>query len=133
VRENMNNTELVRYWFESSDNDYETMQVLYKNKKNTWCLFIGHLVIEKLLKGIYARNNTENPIAPKIHNLILLSQKAKLIVPANIREKIQIINTFNISARYDDYKRSFDNKCTDNYTEMQVRNIEEVRKWLKKQ
>jgi HEPN domain-containing protein len=133
VRENMNNTELVRYWFESSDNDYETMQVLYKNKKNTWCLFIGHLVIEKLLKGIYARNNTENPIAPKIHNLILLSQKAKLIVPANIREKIQIINTFNISARYDDYKRSFDNKCTDNYTEMQVRNIEEVREWLKKQ
>ena len=129
----MNNTALVRYWFESSDNDYETMQVLYKNKKNTWCLFIGHLVIEKLLKGIYARNNTENPIAPKIHNLILLSQKAKLIVPANIREKIQIINTFNISARYDDYKRSFDNKCTDNYTEMQVRNIEEVREWLKKQ
>ena len=129
----MNNTELVRYWFESSDNDYETMQVLYKNKKNTWCLFIGHLVIEKLLKGIYARNNTENPIAPKINNLILLSQKAKLIVPANIREKIQIINTFNISARYDDYKRSFDNKCTDNYTEMQVRNIEEVREWLKKQ
>ena len=129
----MNNTELVRYWFESSDNDYETMQVLYKNKKNTWCLFIGHLVIEKLLKGIYARNNTENPIAPKIHNLILLSQKAKLIVPANIREKIQIINTFNISARYDDYKRCFDNKCTDNYTEMQVRNIEEVREWLKKQ
>lgn len=129
----MNNTELVRYWFESSDNDYETMQVLYKNKKNTWCLFIGHLVIEKLLKGIYARNNTENPIAPKIHNLILLSQKAKLIVPANIREKIQIINTFNISARYDDYMRSFDNKCTDNYTEMQVRNIEEVREWLKKQ
>lgn len=129
----MNNTEFVRYWFESSDNDYETMQVLYKNKKNTWCLFIGHLVIEKLLKGIYARNNTENPIAPKIHNLILLSQKAKLIVPANIREKIQIINTFNISARYDDYKRSFDNKCTDNYTEMQVRNIEEVREWLKKQ
>lgn len=129
----MKNTELVRYWFESSDNDYETMQILYKNKKNTWCLFIGHLVIEKLLKGIYARNNTENPIAPKIHNLILLSQKAKLIVPANIREKIQIINTFNISARYDDYKRSFDNKCTDNYTEMQVRNIEEVREWLKKQ
>lgn len=71
----MNNTELVRYWFESSDNDYETMQVLYKNKKNTWCLFIGHLVIEKLLKCIYARNNTENPIAPKIHNLYCFHKK----------------------------------------------------------
>ncbi len=78
-------------------------------------------------------NNPNNSIAPKIHNLILLSQKANLEVPTEIREKIQIINTFNISARYDDYKRSFDEKCTDDYTQEQVKNIEEVRKWLKEQ
>ena len=102
-------------------------------KKNTWCLFMGHLVIEKLLKGLYAKNNPNAPIAPKIHNLILLSQKANLEVPAEIREKIQTINTFNISARYDDYKRTFDEKCTDTYTSEQVENVEEVRKWLKEQ
>ena len=129
----MNNIDLMKYWFESSDDDYEAMKVLYNNKKNTWCLFIGHLVIEKLLKGLYAKNNSENPIAPKIHNLILLSQKANLEVPTEIREKIQVINTFNISARYDDYKKSFDEKCTDEYTNKQVKNIEEVRKWLKEQ
>ncbi len=109
------------------------MKVLYNNKKNTWCLIIGHLVIEKLLKGLYAKNNPQNSIAPKIHNLILLSQKANLEVPTEIREKIQIINTFNISARYDDYKKSFDGKCTDDYTSQQVKNIEEVQKWLKEQ
>ena len=129
----MDSVDLTKYWFESADNDYETMKVLYNNKKNTWCLFIGHLVIEKLLKGLYAKNNPDNPIAPKIHNLILLSQKANLEVPTEIREKIQTINTFNISARYDDYKKSFDAKCTDDYTKEQVRNIEEVQKWLKKQ
>ncbi len=129
----MNSVDLMKYWFESADSDYETMKVLYNNKKNTWCLFIGHLVIEKLLKGLYAKNNLENPIAPKIHNLILLSQKANLEVPTEIREKIQTINTFNISARYDDYKKSFDAKCTDNYTKEQVKNIEEVQKWLKEQ
>lgn len=129
----MDSIDLNKYWFESSDSDYETMKVLYHNKKNTWCLFIGHLVIEKLLKGLYAKNNPENPVAPKIHNLILLSQKANLEVPAEIREKIQTINTFNISARYDDYKKSFDAKCTDDYTKEQVKNIEEVQKWLKKQ
>ena len=86
----MNNTELMKYWFESADNDYETMQVLYKNKKNTWCLFIGHLVIEKILKGLYAKNNPENPIAPKVHNLILLSQKANLDVPIEIRKKYKL-------------------------------------------
>ena len=94
---------------------------------------LGHLVIEKILKGLYAKNNPENPIAPKIHNLILLSQKANLEVPKEIREKIQIINTFNISARYDDYKKSFANKCTNEYTAEQVKNIEEVQKWLKEQ
>ena len=129
----MNSVDLMKYWFESADSDYETMKVLYNNKKNTWCLFIGHLVIEKLLKGLYAKNNPENPIAPKIHNLILLSQKANLEVPTEIREKIQTINTFNISAKYDDYKKSFDAKCTDNYTKEQVKNIEEVQKWLKEQ
>ena len=94
---------------------------------------LGHLVIEKILKGLYAKNNPENPIAPKIHNLILLSQKANLEVPKEIREKIQVINTFNISARYDDYKKSFANKCTNEYTAEQVKNIEEVQKWLKEQ
>ena len=129
----MNSIDLMEYWFKSADEDYDTMLYMKAGKKNTWCLFMGHLVIEKLLKGLYAKNNPDDPIAPKIHNLILLSQKANLEVPAEIREKIQTINTFNISARYDDYKRTFDEKCTDDYTSEQVKNIEEVRKWLKEQ
>ncbi len=129
----MNSIDLMEYWFKSADEDYDTMLYMKAGKKNTWCLFMGHLVIEKLLKGLYAKNNPDDPIAPKIHNLILLSQKANLEVPTEIREKIQTINTFNISARYDDYKRTFDEKCTDDYTEKQVKNVEEVRKWLKEQ
>ena len=129
----MNNIDLMKYWFDSSDSDFDTMKVLFENHKNTWCLFIGHLVIEKLLKGLYAKNNPENPISPKIHNLILLSQKANLEVPNEIKEKIQVINTFNISARYDDYKKTFEEKCTNEYTTLQFKNIEEVQKWLKEQ
>ncbi len=129
----MDNIDLMKYWLESSDNDFDTMKILFENNKNTWCLFLGHLVIEKLLKGLYAKNNPENPVAPKIHNLILLSQKANLDVPIEIREKIQVINTFNISARYDDYKKSFKEKCTNEYTAEQVKNIGEVQKWLKEQ
>ena len=129
----MNNIDLMKYWFESIDSDFDTMKVLFENHKNTWCLFIGHLVIEKLLKGLYAKNNPENPISPKIHNLILLSQKANLEVPNEIKEKIQVINTFNISARYYDYKKTFEEKCTNEYTTLQFKNIEEVQKWLKEQ
>ena len=129
----MNYLDLMKFWLESSDNDYETMNVLYQNRKNTWCLFIGHLVIEKLLKGLYAKSNFENPIPPKTHNLILLAKKSNLNIPKEIREKIRVIKTFNISARYDDYKKSFDKKCTDEYTKLQIQSIKEVREWLKKQ
>ena len=44
---------------------------------------------------------------------------------------MSIITKFNINARYDDYKKEFQNKCTDEYTIEQIQNIEEVRTWLK--
>ena len=40
------------------------------------------------------------------------------------------ITKFNLNTRYDDYKREFYNKCTDEYTEKQIRKIEEVKVWL---
>ncbi len=51
---------------------------MYENKRNTWCLFLGHLVIEKLLKGLYAKNNKENPYTIKSHNLLALAEKCDL-------------------------------------------------------
>ena len=61
----MNNMELMDFWIESSDRDYESMIKNYETKQYTWALFIGHLVLEKLLKGIYAKINKENPYAPE--------------------------------------------------------------------
>ena len=127
----MNNIDLMNYWLESSDSDYETMKVLFENKKNTWCLFLGHLVIEKLLKGLYAKNNKNNPQAPKSHDLLYLAEKTKLQLTERQKNLLDIITRFNINARYDDYRKDFYSKCTDEYTEQQVKNIEEVRTWLK--
>ncbi len=127
----MDKIELMEYWIKSSDDDYDAMQVMFKNKKNAWSLFLGHLVIEKLLKGLYAKNNEENPYAIKSHNLLALAEKCNLDLTQEQIEKLQIITQFNISARYDDYKESFKQKCTDEYTSKQVKNIEEVRLWLK--
>ena len=69
----------------------------------------------------------------KIYVIIVLAlaEKCNLDLTDEQVEKLQIITQFNISARYDDYKESFYQKCTDEYTEKQVKNIEEVRTWLK--
>ena len=127
----MDNINLMEYWLNSSEEDYNVMKYLYSGKKNSYCLFLGHLVIEKLLKGLYAKNNEENPYTIKSNNLLALAEKCNLDLTDEQVEKLQIITQFNISARYDDYKESFNRKCTDEYTSEQIKNIEEVRTWLK--
>lgn len=54
------------------------MLILYKNKKYSWYLFIGYLVIEKVLKALYAKQNIENPHCVKTHNLLLLAKKCNI-------------------------------------------------------
>jgi len=127
----MKNIDLMNYWIESSDTDYDTMLYMKAGKKNTWCLFMGHLVIEKLLKALYAKNNKSAPYAPKSHDLLHLAEKTELELTERQEDLLDIITRFNMNARYDDYKKEFYLKCTDEYTEQQLKNIEEVRIWLK--
>ena len=129
----MDSLSLMKYWITSSDRDYESMMKNYEVKQYTWALFIGHLTIEKLSKALYVKVNCDNPYPPKIHNLNILAQKCNLKLDERKKRILMICNSFNISARYDDYKKSFANKCTNEYTAEQVKNIEEVQKWLKEQ
>ena len=127
----MNNIDLMNYWIKSSDEDFITMEVLYKNKQNTWCLYIGQLIIEKLLKALYAKNNKANPYAPKTHDLLYLADKIQLELTKEQKILLDTITKFNLEARYDDYKESFRKNCTDEYVTAQIKNIKEVQKWLK--
>ncbi len=127
----MDNINLMKYWIESSDRDYEAMKKNFEIKQFTWALFIGHLTIEKLLKGLYAKNNLDNPYTIKSHNLLALAQKCDIELTDVQVEKMKIITQFNISSRYEDYRNEFYNLCTEEYTEKQIKNIEEVREWLK--
>jgi len=42
---------VISYWIESSDKNFQTMGNLFNSGDYDWSLFIGHLVIEKLLKA----------------------------------------------------------------------------------
>ncbi|MBR0351115.1 MAG: HEPN domain-containing protein [Clostridia bacterium] len=129
----MNSQDLIKYWLESSDRDLESMIKNFEAKQYTWALFIGHLSLEKLLKGIYAKVNEANPYPPKIHNLNILAEKCGLELNEKYKRILFTCNTFNISARYEDYKDEFYKKCTKEYTSEQINNIKEVQAWLKEQ
>ncbi len=127
----MNNIELMNYWIKSSDNDYEVMIDLKEKKRNTYCLFFGQMVIEKLLKAYYAKKNKNAPYAPKTHELAYLANKMNMKLTEKQEDILETISDFNMEARYGDYKYTFELKCTDEYTNTWIKNIKELRKWLK--
>jgi HEPN domain-containing protein len=120
---------LIKYWIDSSDEDYDTMIDMYNSKRYSWSLFIGHLMIEKLLKAFYVSLKSDYP--PYIHNLLRLAEKAELKLDNERKEQLVTITAFNINARYDDYKMSFRNQCTPEFTAEWIDKLKELRKWMK--
>ncbi len=64
----------IHYWEATAKHDYETMLILFDAKRYSDCLFFGHIVLEKLLKGLVVKNTKEQ--APFTHDLARLEQRA---------------------------------------------------------
>ncbi len=125
----LNKDKLIEYWITGSDDDYETMIAMFDSKRFSWALFIGHLMIEKLLKAYYVKVKSDYP--PFIHNLLRLAEKAEMSLTDDIKKQLVTITAFNINGRYDDYKMSFKKKCTPEFTEEWIDKLKELRTWMK--
>ena len=128
----MTTEELVAYWIAESDADYDSMMEIYNNSKQYhWVLFVGHLCIEKLIKAIFVKNNTQN-VPPKSHDLTALARKANISLDDAKEDMLDIVTTFNIETRYRDYQNNFYKLCTKQFTDDNLKIIKELRTWLKK-
>ncbi len=127
----MEKSEVLTYWIESSDTDYKAMNHLFEKGDYSWSLFVGHLVIEKLLKACFVKHVSSDP--PKVHNLLRLVEKCELQLTEDQLNQIDTITAFNMTARYDSVKREFFKKCTKPYTKIWLEHIKGLRKWIKKE
>lgn len=125
----MDKEKYITYWIEESDKDAAVMRSLFDNEHWTWSLFIGHLVLEKLLKAFYVKN--VNSEVPHIHNLVKIARDSGLKLTEDQENFLLEVTAYNIKARYPDYKRSFYSKATMEFTTVRIEKIEEMRKWLK--
>src|SRR3989344_2900019 len=125
----MSNQELMKYWFNSSKQDWDIVLVLLRSKNYMHALFFCHLSLEKYLKGIIVRNNETTPIT---HDLLLLAEKAKIELTDHQAKLLYEVNAFNIKTRYDDYKNSFYKRATVSFTKKYINEIEKFKTWLKK-
>lgn len=122
---------IMDHWISNANDDYDTMIVMFGSKRYSWSLFLGHLVLEKLLKAYFVKVNDEYP--PHIHNLLRLATDAKIEVSDDLKLQLTTISAFNINARYDDYKNSFRERCTPEFTTEWVGTIKKLKSWIMKQ
>ncbi|NJK85865.1 MAG: HEPN domain-containing protein [Bacteroidales bacterium] len=101
---------IIKHWIETSDEDFNTMLTLYNSKSYGWSLFLGHISIEKLLKALYVKRFNDH--APFTHNLYRLGELIQLEMSDEYSDWLDQITSFNLNARYDDYKKEFYNLCT---------------------
>lgn len=128
----MNAAEHVAYWQTLAESDLEVARRFLQRGENLhYCLFFGHMSLEKLLKGLIVARTQEMP--PKIHDLIKLAEKANLNLDEQRKEKLDTFNDFNLETRYPDYKFSFYKRCTEQFVLEQFGHIEGVYSWIKAQ
>lgn len=97
----------------------------------SYALFFGHLAVEKALKAQYVLGREQH--APPLHNLLRLARAAGLEVDEATADKLTTVTAFNLEARYPDFKRTFRQICTPEYTTAQMATIKELMQWLKSQ
>ncbi|SDN88407.1 HEPN domain-containing protein [Desulfonauticus submarinus] len=118
----------INYWIKSAEHDLEVADTLFQNKKYDWCLFIAHLVLEKILKAYFVKQY--NKLPPKLHNLLRLAEMVDLELTEEQKLFLDEVNDFNLAIRYPDYKFSFYKKCTEDFTNYYFEKIKDFYKWL---
>lgn len=88
----------IEYWRNSAWEDWHVSCELIERNRIRHGLFFVHLALEKILKAHVCRKTDD--IAPPIHNLIRLAEKAGLQLTEEQANLLAEATEFNIEGRY---------------------------------
>jgi HEPN domain-containing protein len=120
----------IRYWIKTSEDDLISMESVFLTGRYDWALFIGHLALEKILKAAWVKNNEGN-IPTKTHNLLKISEEAKLEFEEEQILFLNRVTNFNLETRYPDYKLDFFKSCTKEFAEENIKKIKGLYECIK--
>lgn len=129
MADNVDYDKIFKHWVNTSDKDFATMFHLFNSKDYHWALFIGHIVIERLLKASVVKRTLDH--APFTHDLTKLAKLSDLPFTEEYLDWLDTISTFNLNARYDSYKEAFYKKCTFEFSSEWISKIKILQLWIK--
>ena len=125
----MGKSEIVNHWTQTAERDWQSVILLYNGKQFVHALFFCHLVIEKVVKAHWVKDNEENN-PPRIHDLEYLYNETNLELSAGQIDLIRIMNSWNLEGRYQDYKDKFYKNTTQEYALEKIQQVDLLRVWL---
>ena len=88
----------IAYWRTGAEEDWQVACDLLAGGKTRHGLFFAHLALEKILKAHVCK--VTGQLAPRIHNLIQLSEFSKLNFQSDHIDTLADMNAFNLEGRY---------------------------------
>lgn len=125
----MNQKEIINFWVSEAAEAYRVAWHLFEKEDYSYALFFGHLAVEKIVKAVLVKNTNQQ--VPRSHNLLRLAKEAQIEISEEQKQALVRITAFNLESRYPDYKKEFRKKCTFQFTEIELKKINEVFTWLK--
>lgn len=120
----------IKFWENGAKEDFAFAKKLYTDKNYLWSLFIIQLALEKALKARALEKTQKEP--PKIHDLYKIALMAGIELKDDDIDNLRIVTSFNIEARYSDYKENLRKTATKDYTAKFIEIGKEYLQWFLK-
>ena len=125
----MNKQDHIDYWQRTANSDWTASEHLFEKGDYLQSLFFAHLVLEKLLKAHWVKDNsTDHP--PRIHRLLSLKDKIQLNLPQDKINVLDDMEIFQMEGRYPDYHFRIAQLCTQQFTKILLERVKELKNSL---
>ena len=124
------NYKLPKEWLEQSNYDFVTAKAMYDTGRYIYSIFMCHLSVEKILKGLFAKQLNQNP--PKTHDLVYLTEKIHLDLSHDLQQFLDDLNDLSIPTRYPDELKTLLKQYNRNKTKQILKQTENILKCLRK-
>jgi HEPN domain-containing protein len=125
----MSKADHISYWVDTADKNWRALHNMVQAGDNVEALFWAHLVIEKLSKALWVKDNEEN-MPPRSHNLDYLLARTSFSPTPEQTSVLAELNRFQLEGRYPDYVQTIYKITTNDFTRAFLVEITHLRQCL---
>jgi len=114
-------------WAGQAQYDLDTARAMLAAGRRLYVLFCCQQAVEKSPKGLLAERSQEHP--PRIHNLVRLAERAGLVLPPALEQRMRMLSNYYIESRYPEELVSL-GQIDHALADEMLRHTEEVLEWL---